>query len=171
MWQGHYPRIYDREIPAQRWLADYITTYLQRDVRQITQITNLNTFTAFLKLCAGHTGQEVNFSRLGNDIGINYNTARSWLSVLETSWLGITLPAWSNNIRKQVIKAPKWHFIDTGSATGDINSWLVYGGNDSYQRQGVRVAGWNKLTSEFSNTAATPLYSSNGSLPEQKFLR
>ena len=70
MWQGHYPRIYDREISAQRWLADYVTTYLQRDVRKITQITNLNTFTSFLKLCAGHTGQEVNFSKLGNDMGL-----------------------------------------------------------------------------------------------------
>jgi len=114
LWQGHYPRIYDREIPAERWLTDYVTTYLQRDVRQITQITNLNTFTAFLKLCAGHTGQEVNFSKLGNDVGITHNTARAWLSVLETSWLGISLPAWHSTVRKQVVKAPKWHFIDTG---------------------------------------------------------
>lgn len=242
MWQGHYPRIYDRGIPAQRWLADYVTTYLQRDVRQITQITNLNTFTAFLKLCAGHTGQEVNFSRLGNDIGITHNTARAWLSVLETSWLGVTLPAWHNTIRKQVIKAPKWHFIDTGlvcsllgirsaeelrhhplrgaifeswvvaealkqytncgetpslyhyresrgleidllaevagqlnimeiksgstinsayfknlktfidshSASVETHAWLVYGGEDNYKRQGVRVTSWDKLTNEFS---------------------
>ena len=114
LWQGHYPRIYDRNIPPQRWLADYVTTYLQRDVRQVTQVSNLNTFNAFLRLCAGHTAQEVNFSRMGNDIGVTNNTARSWLSVLDTSWLTLSLPAWHRNIRKQVIKAPKLHFLDSG---------------------------------------------------------
>lgn len=114
LWQGQHPRIYDREIPAQRWLADYVTTYVQRDVRQITQVGNLNTFNAFLKLCAGSTGQEVNLSRLGNDTGITHNTAKSWLSVLETAWLTFSLPAWHKNIRKQVVKAPKLHFIDSG---------------------------------------------------------
>ncbi|MGB0849502.1 MAG: ATP-binding protein, partial [Thiolinea sp.] len=114
LWQGHYPRIYDRAIPAQRWLSDYVTTYIQRDVRQVTQVTNLNTFTAFLKLCAAHTGQEINASRLGNDVGITHNTVRSWLSVLETSWLMFSLPAWHRNVRKQAVKAAKHHFIDSG---------------------------------------------------------
>jgi predicted AAA+ superfamily ATPase len=114
LWQGQYPRIYDREIPAQRWLSDYVTTYVQRDVRQITQVGDLNAFTTFLKLCAGSTGQEINLSRLGNDTGISHNTAKAWLSVLETAWLTSSLPAWHKNIRKQVIKAPKLHFIDTG---------------------------------------------------------
>ncbi len=114
LWQGHYPRIYDRAIPAERWLADYVSTYVQRDVRQITQITDLNTFNAFLKRSAGHTAQEINYSSIGNDVGITHNTARSWLSVLETSWLTHALPAWHRNIRKQVVKAPKLHFIDSG---------------------------------------------------------
>ena len=114
LWQGCYPRIYDQNIPAQRWLADYTTTYVQRDVRQITQITDLNTFTIFMKLCAGSTAQEVNLSRLGNDAGISHNTAKSWLSVMQTAWLVQTLPAWHRNIRKQIVKAPKLHFIDTG---------------------------------------------------------
>jgi predicted AAA+ superfamily ATPase len=114
MCQGSYPRIYDRNIPAQRWLADYTTTYVQRDVRQITQITDLNAFTTFMKLSAGSTAQEVNLSRLGNDAGISHNTAKSWLSVMEMAWLTHTLPAWHRNIRKQIVKAPKLHFIDTG---------------------------------------------------------
>jgi len=114
LFQGSYPRIYDQKIPAHRWLADYVTTYVQRDVRQITQVTNLNTFTTFIKLCAGSTGQEINLSRLGSDTGITHNTAKAWLSVLETAGLSYSLPAWHKNIRKQVVKAPKLHFIDTG---------------------------------------------------------
>ncbi len=115
LWQGCYPRIYDQNIPAHRWLADYTTTYVQRDVRQITQITDLNSFTTFMKLCAGSTAQEVNLSRLGNDAGISHNTAKSWLSVMQTAWLVQTLPAWHRrNIRKQIVKSPKLHFIDSG---------------------------------------------------------
>ena len=114
LWQGSYPRIYDRQIPAHRWLSDYVTTYIQRDVRQITQVGNLSTFTSFLKLCAGSTGQETNFSRLGNDAGITHNTAKAWMSVLETAYLTFPLPAWHKNIRKQLVKAPKLHFLDTG---------------------------------------------------------
>ena len=114
LWQGSYPRIYDRTIPASRWLSDYVSAYVQRDVRQVTRVTDLNSFTTFLKLCAGQTGQEINYSKLGNDSGISHNTARSWLSVLETSWLTLALPAWHRNVRKQVVKAPKLHFLDSG---------------------------------------------------------
>jgi len=114
LWQGAYPRIYDRNIPAHRWLADYVTTYVQRDVRQILNVGDLHAFTAFLKLCAGRTAQEINLSALGGDAGISHNTARTWLSVMETSYLVHRLPAWHTNIRKQVVKAPKLHFFDTG---------------------------------------------------------
>ena len=114
LWQGTYPRIYDRSIPAHRWLADYVTTYVQRDVRQILNVGDLHAFTAFLKLCAGRTAQEINLSVLGGDAGVSHNTARTWLSVLETSYIVHRLPAWQSNIRKQVVKAPKLHFFDTG---------------------------------------------------------
>jgi predicted AAA+ superfamily ATPase len=71
-------------------------------------------FSAFMKLCAGRTAQEVNLSALGTDAAISHNTARAWLSVLETSYLVLRLPAWHANIRKQVVKAPKLHFLDSG---------------------------------------------------------
>jgi len=116
LWQGAYPRIYDRGIPADQWLADYLTTYVQRDVREIVNVGDLQTFAAFVKLCAGRTGQEVNLSALGGDAGVSHNTARAWLSVLETSYLVHRLPAWHTNIRKQVAKAPKLHFFDSGLA-------------------------------------------------------
>ena len=114
LWQGAYPRIYDRDIPAHQWLADYITTYVQRDVRQVINIGDLLTFSGFLKLCAGRTGQEINLTSIGNDAGISHNTARAWLSILETSYIIHRLPAWHGNIRKQLVKAPKLHFFDSG---------------------------------------------------------
>ena len=114
LWQGAYPRIYDRSIPAHQWLTDYTATYVQRDVRQVVNIGDLQSFTGFLKLCAGRTAQEINLSALGSDAGVSHNTARAWLSVLETSYLVHRLPAWHMNIRKQVVKAPKLHFFDSG---------------------------------------------------------
>ena len=114
LWQGSYPRIYDRGIPAHQWFADYTTTYIQRDVRQALNVGDLQAFTGFLKLCAGRTAQEINLSRLGSDAGISHNTARAWLSVMETSYIIHRLPAWHVNIRKQLVKAPKLHFFDSG---------------------------------------------------------
>ena len=114
LWQGSYPRIYDRSIPANQWLADYTMTYIQRDVRQVLNIGDISSFSGFLKLCAGRTAQEINLSSLGGDAGISHNTARAWLSVLEASYLVLRLPAWHTNIRKQVVKTPKLHFLDSG---------------------------------------------------------
>ena len=114
LWQGAYPRIYDRGIPAHQWLSDYTTTYVQRDVRQVINISDLQAFSGFLKLCAGRTAQEINLSTIGNDAGVSHNTVRAWLSVLETSYIIHRLPAWHTNIRKQVVKAPKLHFFDSG---------------------------------------------------------
>jgi hypothetical protein len=116
LWQGSYPRIYDRGIPAHQWLADYTATYVQRDVRQVIHVSDLQAFTGFLRLCAGRTAQEINLSKLGSDAGISHNTARSWLSILETSYILHRLPAWYTNLRKQMVKAPKLHFFDTGLA-------------------------------------------------------
>ena len=112
--QGSYPRIYDRSIPAAQWLRDYTYTYIERDVRQVLNIGNLQGFTLFLRLAAGRTSQELNLSSLGGDAGITHNTAKAWLKILETSHLISLLPAWHANIRKQLIKTPKLHFLDSG---------------------------------------------------------
>jgi predicted AAA+ superfamily ATPase len=116
LWQGAYPRIYDRHIPAHQWLADYTATYVQRDVRQVINVGDLQVFSRLLKLCAGRTAQEINLSALGSDAGVSHNTVRAWLSVLETSYIIHRLPAWHVNIRKQVVKAPRLHFFDSGLA-------------------------------------------------------
>jgi hypothetical protein len=113
---GGYPRIPDQGIQPGVWLGDYTRTYVERDVRQLRQVSNLRTFTAFLGLVAGRTGQELNASSLSGDAGVSVNTIRAWLSVLEASYLITLLPAWHPNHRKQHIKSPKLHFLDSGLA-------------------------------------------------------
>ena len=88
--------------------------YVQRDVRQLLNVTDLSRFTTFLRLCASRTAQELHLSSLGSDAGVSHNTANAWLSVLEFSLLCHRLPAWHKNLKKQVVKAPKLHFVDRG---------------------------------------------------------
>jgi uncharacterized protein len=116
LWQGGYPRIEDRDVPPGRWLADYVTTYVERDVRQVSGVTDLATFSGFVRLAAGRSGQELNLSSLGQDVGVSHNTIRSWLSVMEATFLVALLPPWHTNFRKRFVKAPKIHFIDAGLA-------------------------------------------------------
>ena len=111
---GAYPRIWDHDLDATRWLADYTATYIQRDVREVVNVGNLEAFSTFLRLVAGRTAEEVNLSKLGGDAGVSHNTARAWLSVLETSYVVFRLSAFHANLRKQIIKAPKLHFFDSG---------------------------------------------------------
>ncbi len=116
IWRGGYPRIHDQHIPADRWLSDYVGTYVQRDVRQVLNVGDLHTFTTFLRLAAGRTATTLNLSTLGADAGVSHHTARSWLSVLETSYVLALIPAWHQSTRKQLVRAPKLHFLDTGLA-------------------------------------------------------
>lgn len=116
VFRGGYPRIYDRRLDPARWYADYITTYVERDVRQVKNIGELRPFRTFITLAAGRTAQEINLSALGGDAGVSHNTARTWLSVLEASFLTISAPGWHRNVRKQIVKAPKLHLLDTGLA-------------------------------------------------------
>ncbi|MEK6372539.1 MAG: ATP-binding protein [Acidobacteriota bacterium] len=116
VFRGGYPRVYDRHLDPVRWYADYITTYVERDVRQVKDIGDLRAFRTFITLAAGRTAQEINLSSLGGDAGVSHNTARAWLGILEASFITTLVPAWHRNVRKQIIKAPKLHFIDTGVA-------------------------------------------------------
>ncbi len=114
VFRGGYPRIYDRALDAAFWYRDYLTTYVDRDVRQLKGITDLNAFQTFLSLAAGRTAQELNFSSLGSDAGISYNTARAWIGILEATFLARTAPAWHRNLRKQIVRTSKLHFLDSG---------------------------------------------------------
>lgn len=114
LWTGAYPRIHDKQIPPQAWLASYIQTYIERDVRSILNVTDLETFTRFVRLCAGRTGQLLNLQSLGNDCGIDQKTAKRWLSILETSFIVKRLQPFHANFRKRLVKSPKLYFLDTG---------------------------------------------------------
>lgn len=113
---GFYPRIHDRHIPPEIWLADYIRTYIERDVRQLVNIGDLETFERFLKLCAGRSGQLLNYSALASDCGIAVDTAKRWISILKTSFIVFLLPPYHRNFNKRIIKSPKLYFHDTGLA-------------------------------------------------------
>lgn len=114
IFKGLYPGIYDRQINPQFFYPSYIGTYIEKDVRQIKNIENLNNFTRFLQLCAGRTGQILNMNSLAVDAGISTNTAKSWLSVLEASYIIYFLQPFYKNFNKRIVKSPKVYFYDTG---------------------------------------------------------
>lgn len=115
-WQGGYPRIYDRNIPATAFYQGYLATYVERDVRQVKNIGNLDAFTRFIRICAGFIGQTVNKSTLAAAAGIDRHTADAWLSVLKTSHIVYTVQPYFRNFKKRLVKSPKLYFRDTGLA-------------------------------------------------------
>lgn len=114
IFQGGYPRVRAEGIAPGEWYPQYIKTYVERDVRQIKNVTDLLTFQRFLKICAGRTGQLVNWNDLAADCGISTKTVKAWLSILEASYILFLLPPFHSNFTKRVIKAPKLYFYDTG---------------------------------------------------------
>jgi predicted AAA+ superfamily ATPase len=119
--KGFYPRIYDLDLDPNRWLQDYLRTYVERDVRQLLNIGNLGVFRQFLEICAGRIGQLVNFTEIGNQIGISYQTVNKWLSILETSFICYSLRPYHKNFNKRIVKSPKLYFYDTGLACALFN--------------------------------------------------
>jgi hypothetical protein len=116
--RGGYPEIrLDPEVDRQIWMAGYIQTYLERDVRQMVNIGDLNTFHRFLRLMAARTGQILNMSDLARDVGMSVPTIKKWISILEASYQIFLLPPHFNNLGKRVIKSPKVYFLDTGIAS------------------------------------------------------
>ncbi len=116
IFQGFYPALYDRNIAPGDYYPGYIQSYVERDVRSLKNIGNLNTFHRFLQLIAGRTGQILNYSSIANDLGIDHKTVRSWISILETSFIVFLLNPHYRNFNKRVIKQPKLYFYDTGLA-------------------------------------------------------
>lgn len=114
--KGFYPRLYDRNIDPSRYYSDYVQTYVERDVREITRIVDLSKFVKFLKLCAARIGQLINMTSLATDCGISIPTAEGWLSVLEASFIVYRLTPDFNNYNKRIVKSPKLYFYDTGLA-------------------------------------------------------
>lgn len=114
LFSGSYPVLYDRDMEPQDYYPSYIQTYIERDVRSMKNIGNLNAFQRFIKLCAGRTGQLINFSSIGNELGINHKTVVSWISILEASFIVFLLRPHHKNFNKRVVKQAKLYFFDTG---------------------------------------------------------
>ena len=117
IYSGFYPRILDHGLDPRQALGDYFETYVERDVRRLGEIRNLSSFRRFVRLCAGRIGQLVNLSSLGSDAGVSHTTAREWLTVLEASYVIFQLPPFHANIRKRLVKSPKFYFYDVGLAS------------------------------------------------------
>ncbi len=111
---GFYPAIYDRHIDPTTFYANYIQTYVERDVTELANIRDLRQFRTFLGLCAARTGQLMNLSSIANECGISQPTAKAWLSILESSYITFQLQPFYRNFSKRVVKTPKVYFYDTG---------------------------------------------------------
>jgi len=126
LFNGGYPTLYDRQLAPNNWFPAYVTAYVERDVRQLLKVQDLEIFQRFVRLCAGRSGQLLNCSSLAADCGVTHNTAKAWISVLEASYLLFQLRPHHNNFNKRLVKSPKLYFYDVG-----LLCWLL----------GIREAG------------------------------
>jgi hypothetical protein len=115
--RGFYPQLYATGGDPSDWYGTYVTTYVERDVRQVTSVQDLGLFQRFLSLCAARTAQLLNLDSLASDCGIAHGTARSWLSVLEASFIVFRLQPHFENLGKRLVKTPKLYFHDPGLAS------------------------------------------------------
>jgi predicted AAA+ superfamily ATPase len=116
IFQGGYPELHDKSLDPQRFYADYLSTYLERDVRQVLQIKSLRDFDRFMRLAAIRSGQLLSYSSFASDLGVSPNTVKSWISVLEASNILFMLEPYYRNLGKRLVKTPKLFFLDTGLA-------------------------------------------------------
>jgi predicted AAA+ superfamily ATPase len=114
LYTGFMPRAYNSQIQPQRLYADYFKTYVERDIRQLANLKNLNLFETFVRLLAGRIGQVLNLNSLATDVGVSSTTIKEWLSLLETSYIITILHPYYRNFGKRFIKAPKVYFVETG---------------------------------------------------------
>jgi predicted AAA+ superfamily ATPase len=114
MFNGFYPRIYDEHFTPTELYPSYMQSYIERDVRQLANVGDLNMFKKLIKLCAGRVGQLLNCSELSNELGISVPTVQRWISILEASYIIFLLQPYANNFNRRVIRHPKIYFYDTG---------------------------------------------------------
>lgn len=118
--QGGYPAVHARGLDAQRYYADYVASYVERDVRSLSAVHDLGNFQRFMRLCAARTGQLLNLNSLANDCGISQPTANAWMNLLEVSFIVKRIAPYHRNFGKRLVKAPKLYFLDTG-----LCAWLL----------------------------------------------
>ncbi|MFC2116073.1 ATP-binding protein [Bacteroidota bacterium] len=121
LWKGGFPELWAEKLDAKEFFEDYIQTYLERDLKQILNVTNLRDFRRFLSMLAIRVGQLLNYSEISKELGVAVNTVKAWVNALEVSGLVILLPPYYNNLGKRLIKAPKLYFCDNGLACALLN--------------------------------------------------
>lgn len=114
LFKGGYPRIYKQNLEPQGWLSSYYSTYVEKDIRSVANITNLDSFDRVIRLSAGRVGQLMDYSQISNDAGVSAPTVKSWISVLKATFICFTLQPHFKNFNKRIIKTPKLYFYDTG---------------------------------------------------------
>lgn len=117
LYTGFYPRIFDHKLEPNEVYGDYFATYVERDVHQVAEIRNISSFERFVRLCAGRVGQLTDFVKLGSDAGVSHSTVRTWLEILEASFILFRMYPYSVNLRRQMVKSPKLYFYDVGFAS------------------------------------------------------
>jgi predicted AAA+ superfamily ATPase len=115
--KGFYPAIYDRDIEPAIFYSNYLQTYVEKDISELLNVRDMKLFRTFIGLCAGRAGQLLNYSALANECDITANTAKAWLSLLESSYITFTLRPYHDNFNKRLVKSPKLYFYDTGLLT------------------------------------------------------
>jgi predicted AAA+ superfamily ATPase len=160
LFTGLYPPVYDRGLDPGIWYGNYVSTYLERDVRQLLNVQDLGVFQRLLRMCAARTGQLLNLSALANDCGVSHHTARSWISVLEASFIVHQLQPHFRNFSKRLVKTPKLYFCDPGLA-----AWLMGVQNPgqlvTHPQRGALFETWvvsELLKARFNRALASNLY-------------
>jgi predicted AAA+ superfamily ATPase len=121
IYKGFYPAIHSKKLNPTKTYSYYYQTYLERDVRQLINVKDINLFQRFMKLCSGRVGQLLNYDQLASETGVSNKVIKTWISVLEASYIIHLLPPYFENIKKRVIKSPKLYFYDVGFAAYLLN--------------------------------------------------
>ncbi|TYA52012.1 ATP-binding protein [Aggregatibacter actinomycetemcomitans] len=128
IWQiihkGDMPRLYQQETDWEIYYSSYVSTYIERDVRQLTNITNTTDFTRFMVALASHSGELLNYSNVAQEVGVSNETIKRWTAILQTSGIIYLLQPYSNNHLKRTIKTPKIYFLNTG-LMAYLTKWLT----------------------------------------------
>ncbi len=118
--QGYMPRLYEQETNWEIYYASYVSTYIERDVRALTNVNNIADFTRFMVAIAARSGELLNYSNVAQEVGVSLDTIKRWTAILETSGIIYLLKPYSNNYLKRAIKTPKVYMLDTG-----LMAWLT----------------------------------------------
>ena len=122
--RGGYPEIQDQNMDWNMYFSSYIKTYLERDVRELAAVQDLDAFRRFMVACAARTGQMLNYANIAEEVGKDANTIKNWVSILEASGIVYILEPFANSALKRVIKTPKMYFRDTG-LVAYLTRWLT----------------------------------------------